>query len=230
MAPCHPVAAMGSGRIHPNRPTCLGSDRYGLRAVSVSARRNHHPPGHMAWHTAFGLAPGPRTPVAHGILRRLLPVHSERASCEELKYNLLFHWFLDMDLLECSFDATVFTKNRPRRRAHDAGRAMFNEVVLAAHAEGLLSDVCFSVDGPPPPAANDAHGFPSVEFQGTRQSHAAHTSTTDPEAWWRRKGRSREAKLMFAGHALTGTATGCRWTSQSAGQTGMRNGRWCWSF
>ncbi len=65
MDPCHPVAAMGSGRIHPNRPTCLGSGKYGLRAVSVSARRNHHPPGQMAWHTAFGLAPGPRTPVAH---------------------------------------------------------------------------------------------------------------------------------------------------------------------
>ena len=87
---------------------------------------------------------------------------------------------------------------------------MFNKVVLAAHAEGLLSDACFSVDGPPPPTANDAPGFPPVEIQGTRRSHATHASTTDPEAWQRRKSRSRVAKLMFAGHALTGTATGCR--------------------
>ncbi len=94
-------------------------------------------------------------------------MHSEGASCEEFEYNLLFRWFLDMDLLECSFDATVFTRNRSRRLAHDVGRAMFNKVVLAAHAEGLPSDVCFSVDGPPP-ATNNAPGFPSVEFQGTR--------------------------------------------------------------
>ena len=54
---------------------------------------------------------------------------------------------LDMDLLECSFDATVFTRNRPRRLAHDAGRAMFDEVVLAEHAKDLLSYAYSSVDG-----------------------------------------------------------------------------------
>lgn len=53
-----------------------------------------------------------------------------------------------MDSLECSFDATVFARNRARRLVHDAGRTMFNEVMLAAHAEGLLSDECFGVDGP----------------------------------------------------------------------------------
>ena len=157
-------------------------------------------------------------------------MHSEGASCEEFEYNLLFRWFLDMDLLECSFDATVFTRNRSRRLAHDVGRAMFNKVVLAVHAESLLPDVCFSVDEPPLPATNDAPGFPPVEIQGTRRSHAPHASTTDPEAWRRRKSRRREAKRMFAGHAPTGTATGCRWASQSAGPTGMQNGRWCRSF
>ena len=39
-------------------------------------------------------------------------VRSERAFCEELDYNPLFRWFLDMELIEPSFDATVFTKNR----------------------------------------------------------------------------------------------------------------------
>ncbi|MDE0672422.1 MAG: leucine-rich repeat domain-containing protein [Caldilineaceae bacterium] len=74
-------------------------------------------------------------------------MRSERAFCEELEYNLLYRWFLDMDLMECSFDATVFTKNRPRLLAHDAGRALFDEVVWAADEEGLLSDEHFSVDG-----------------------------------------------------------------------------------
>lgn len=72
-------------------------------------------------------------------------MRSERTSCEDLEYRLLFRWFLDMDLLECGFDATAFTGNRPRRRAHNAGRVMFDEVVLAAPAEGLPLDTCFSV-------------------------------------------------------------------------------------
>ncbi len=59
-------------------------------------------------------------------------MHSERAFCEELEYNLPCRWFLDMDLIERSFDATVFTKNRQRLLAHDAGRTLFDEVVWAA--------------------------------------------------------------------------------------------------
>ena len=49
------------------------------------------------------------------LLIALYSVRSERAFCEELDYNLLFRWFLDMDLVEPSFDATTFTKNRERR-------------------------------------------------------------------------------------------------------------------
>ena len=41
-------------------------------------------------------------------------MRSERAFCEELDYNLLFRWFLDMDVVEPSFDPTIFTKNRER--------------------------------------------------------------------------------------------------------------------
>ena len=72
------------------------------------------------------------------LLIALYSVRSERAFCEELEYNLLYRWFLDMDLMERSCDATVFIKNRPRLLAHDAGRALFDEVVWAADAEGLL--------------------------------------------------------------------------------------------
>ncbi|MXZ24996.1 MAG: hypothetical protein F4Y80_09050 [Caldilineaceae bacterium SB0665_bin_21] len=49
--------------------------------------------------------------------------------------------------MEHSFDTTVFTKNRPRLRAHDAGQTLFNEVVWAADEEGLLLGKCFRVDG-----------------------------------------------------------------------------------
>src|SRR5215475_16069971 len=46
------------------------------------------------------------------LLIALYSVRSERQFCEQLGYNLLFRWFLDMELEEESFDATVFSKNR----------------------------------------------------------------------------------------------------------------------
>ena len=81
------------------------------------------------------------------LLIALYSVRSKRAFCEELEYNLLFRWFLDMNLMERSFDPTVFTKNRRRLLEHRVGQALFDEVVLEADHQGLLSDEHFSVDG-----------------------------------------------------------------------------------
>jgi transposase len=39
------------------------------------------------------------------LLMALYSVRSERQFCEQLGYNLLFRWFLDMELEEESFDA-----------------------------------------------------------------------------------------------------------------------------
>ena len=81
------------------------------------------------------------------LLIALYTVRSERAFCEELDYNLLFRWFLDMNLLEPSFDPTTFTKNRHRLLEHEVGQQLFDEVVADAHEGGLLSDEHFTVDG-----------------------------------------------------------------------------------
>ena len=152
------------------------------------------------------------------LLIALYTVRSERAFCEELTYNLLFRWFLDMNLIEPSFDATTFTKNRQRLLEHAVGQQLFDEVVADAHERGLLSDEHFTVDGSlieaaaslksfkpkdgdPPPADGDP-GNPSVDFHGERRSNATHQSTTDPEARLLRKGKGKEAKLGFMAHAL----------------------------
>ena len=42
-----------------------------------------------------------------------------------------------------------------------------------------------------------------VDFHGQKRSNATHASTTDPEARLFRKGRGKEAKLSFMGHAMT---------------------------
>ena len=44
------------------------------------------------------------------LLISLYSISSERALCQELDHNLLYRCFLDMDLMEPSFQATVFTR------------------------------------------------------------------------------------------------------------------------
>jgi len=152
------------------------------------------------------------------LLIALYSVRSERAFCEDLDYNLLFRWFLDMQLMEPSFDPTVFTKNRERLLRHRVGQQLFDEVVADAHERGLLSDEHFTVDGTlieaaaslksfrprdggPPPGDGDP-GNPSVDFHGERRTNVTHQSTTDPQARLFRKGKGKEAKLVFMAHAL----------------------------
>ena len=147
------------------------------------------------------------------LLIALYSVRSERVFCEELDYNLLFRWFLGMQLMERSFDATVFTKNRQRVLERRVGQQLFDEVVLAADRRSLLSDEHFTVDGTlieaaaslksfkpraaaPPPDDGD-RGNPSVDFHGDRRANA-----TDPEARLFRKGKGKEARLVFMAHAL----------------------------
>lgn len=153
------------------------------------------------------------------LLIALYSVRSERAFCEELDYHLLFRWFLDMNIMEPSFDATTFTKNRKRLLEHKVGQQLFDEVVAAAHERGLLSDEHFTVDGSlieaaaslksfkrrdgdPPATTDDDAGNPSVDFHGEKRSNATHQSTTDPEARLMKKGKGKEAKLVFMAHAL----------------------------
>lgn len=81
------------------------------------------------------------------LLIALYSVRSERQFCEQLDYNLLFRWFLDMELEEESFNATVFSKNRERLMEHEVGRLFFQAVVGQARGAGLMSDDHFTVDG-----------------------------------------------------------------------------------
>jgi transposase len=81
------------------------------------------------------------------LLIGLYSVRSERQFCEQLGYNLLFRWFLDMELIEESFDATVFSKNRERLMQHEVGRLFFEAVVKQAREAELMSDDHFTVDG-----------------------------------------------------------------------------------
>lgn len=52
------------------------------------------------------------------LLMSLYSIRSERAFCEQLEYQLLFRWFLGMDLLDPVFDRSTFSKNRERLLQH----------------------------------------------------------------------------------------------------------------
>lgn len=162
----------------------------------------------------------PESLLKSSLLMALYSIRSERQFCDQLDYNLLFRWFLDMDMVEPSFDASTFSKNRERLLAHDVAGKFFHHVVEAARAANLMSSEHFTVDGTlieawaslksfkakgskesdqdPPDDPNN----PTVDFHGEKRSNQTHESTTDPEAKLMRKGKGKEAKLSYAAHAL----------------------------
>jgi transposase len=66
---------------------------------------------------------------------------------EQLQYNLLFRWFVGLDMDEAVWDVTVFTKNRERLLRADVAKKSFELVVKLAQALDLMSDEHFTVDG-----------------------------------------------------------------------------------
>src|ERR1700712_2454333 len=151
------------------------------------------------------------------VLMAMYSIHSERAFCERLNYDLLFKWFLDMRIDQPSFDATVFTKNRKRLLEHEVADESFAAVVRQAKLRRYVSSEHFTVDGtllkagashksfkpkegPPsnPPVGRNAE----VGFHGEKRSNETHASTTDPDARLYRKSSNTAATLCFAGHLL----------------------------
>ncbi|MDR7543367.1 MAG: IS5 family transposase, partial [Armatimonadota bacterium] len=152
------------------------------------------------------------------LLQVLYTVRSERLLMEQLDYNLLFRWFVGLNMDDPVWDSTTFTKNRQRLLKGEIAERFFERVLAQARAQNLLSDEHFTVDatlieawaslksfrrkdrrdGPPP----DDPGNPTVNFHGERRSNATHASTTDPEAKLARRGPGREAKLAYQGHVV----------------------------
>ncbi len=152
------------------------------------------------------------------LLQVLYSVRSERLLMEELNYNLLYRWFVGLNMDDPVWHPTTFTKNRDRLLAGDVAAAFFDAVAAQARTAELLSDEHFTVDGTqleawaslksfqrraaPPGAPPDDPGNPTVDFRGEPRRNATHVSTTDPAAKLYRKGLGREAKLAYLGHVL----------------------------
>lgn len=151
------------------------------------------------------------------VLEKFFSIRSHRQLMEQIRYNLLFQWFLDLNPNERIWDHSTFSRNQERLAALSA--EFFEEIVLLADEHDLLSNEHFTVDGTlyeasasikrmkrvkddPPGPADGGKGGPTVDFRGKTFSNQTHRNTTDPDARLIRKGRGKEAKLVLAGNNL----------------------------
>ena len=169
-------------------------------------------------YSAYGRPSIPPEKLLRALLLQVLyTVRSERMLMEQLEYNLLFRWFVGLNMDEAVWVPTVFTKNRDRLLEGDVAEKFFQLVLTEARGAGLLSDEHFSVDGtlieawasqksfqrkdqPAPPP--DDPGNPTVDFHGEKRSNDTHESTTDPDARLARKSGGHEAKLAYCGNVM----------------------------
>ncbi len=159
------------------------------------------------------------------LLQVFFSVRSERQICEQLRYNLLFRWFVGLALDDAVWDHSVFSKNRDRLLEHAVVEAFFTQVMGLADAKGLLSKEHFSVDGTLiqawashksfRPKDGDDDQKPSApgrnaegDWKGKRRTNDTHESTTDPDARLYRKSFNTGAILCYQGHVLMENRSG----------------------
>jgi transposase len=152
------------------------------------------------------------------LLMALYSIRSERQFCERLQYDLLFKWFLGLNISDRAFDHATFSKNRERLLKHAVAEQFLAAVTQEAQRRRLISDDHFTVDGTllqawaslksvRPRDAADPPGQgggrnPDVDFHGQQRRNDTHVSRTDSEARLARKGKGQETRLCYAGHVL----------------------------
>lgn len=161
------------------------------------------------------------------LIQVLFSVRSERQLMEQVRYNLLFRWFIGLAIDDEVWDHSVFSKNRDRLLEHAVVEHFFTEVMQLAEQRKLLSKEHFSVDGtliqawashksfvPKDGDGPGARGGGSrgrnedKDWKGKPRSNATHASTTDPDARLLRKSHSQAAILAYQGHVLMENRSG----------------------
>src|SRR5580658_7267743 len=152
------------------------------------------------------------------LLMVLYSIRSERQLMEQLNYNLLFRWFVGLEMDDPVWDVTVFTKNRERLIEGAVSQRLLESVLVDAREHDLLSEEHFTVDGtliqawassrsfkdkpdPPAPGAGSGHNG-KVLLRDTTES------TTDPDARLYKKATADKSVPAYQGHALTENRNG----------------------
>src|SRR5277367_4187539 len=101
----------------------------------------------------------PLRPIRAMLVQMLYTVRSERLLMEQLDYNILFRWFVGLNLDDAVWVPTVFTKNRDRLLEGAVAKEFLARVVQQARAQGWAGDEHFTVDGTLLEAWAGAKGF-----------------------------------------------------------------------
>jgi transposase len=146
------------------------------------------------------------------LLQVFYSVRSERLLMEQLDYNLLYRWFVGLEMDEPVWNHAVFSKNRERLLNQELAQRFFGKV--KAQAEGLMSDEHFTVDGTLIEAWASHQSFQRKDrddepgpgaggsFHGEKRKNDTHESKTDSEARLYKKSVGQEAKLSYLGHVV----------------------------
>jgi transposase len=146
------------------------------------------------------------------LLQTLYTIRSERQLVQHIEYNLLYRWFVGLDMDEAVWDHSSFAKNRERLLNEAVGRAFFRKVLGLAEWQGLVSSEHFTVDGTLIEAwasmksfkAKDGSGKPPEVAGATRRwiSRARSAATTlTPRPPTRRPGSTRRPRARSPGCA-----------------------------
>ncbi len=161
------------------------------------------------------------------LLMAFYSIRSERQFCERMQYDILFKWFLDLNIDDLAWDQSTFAKNRERLLEHEVSGHFFAAICDEAKRRHLLSRDHFTVDGtlleakaslksltprpnlggqrkPKRPRGDRRRSERNseVSWRGEKRSNETHLSATDPEARLATKSPGQAAKLSFAGHVL----------------------------
>jgi len=159
------------------------------------------------------------------LLQALYSIRSERQLVDQINWNMLFRWFVDLSPDDRVWDATTFTKNRDRFAERGLVQEFFDGVVREAVRAGLASSDHFTVDGTliqayasmksfkrkdgkGNPPMDDDPGNPTVNFRKEKRKNDTHRSTTDPEARLMKKGPGKESKLSHGASVLMENRSG----------------------
>ena len=81
------------------------------------------------------------------LLQAFYSVRSKRQLMEQIEFNLVFRWFVGLDMDDPVWDASTFCHNRDRLLEADISALVLNGVIEHRKVRGLLSRDHLSVDG-----------------------------------------------------------------------------------
>jgi transposase len=157
----------------------------------------------------------PERLIRASLLQVLYTIRSERQLVEQIQYNMLYRWFVGLEIEDAVWNHSTFSKNRERLLQHDVMDHFFESVLDMARKRDLLSEEHFSVDGtlvdawashqsfhPRDEDDNQHDGTGGKDFHGETRNNETHVSSTDPEAQLKKKSKGTASRPSYGVHNL----------------------------